>query len=323
MSDGAEDRILDEAAQWLALLDSGHASAQEERAFLEWQSRDPRHARSIQAFKGHVLSLRGSGLNSLSHEHLLNTLKAPSSRRSFIRKSTGLLGVCAAAVLVARVLPGDVFGLQDLVSGTGQRRQLQLPDGSQLLLNARSRVTPDFDAGQRRLTLREGELQVAVAPGQHQPLQIETPAGIISSLHSLLQVRLDAQQTRLLVLSADAELTTLDGQRRALKAGQSVWFDGQGQLDVRSTNPDALLWVKGLMKVHDQPLGHLIDALRPYRNGIIRVSPEAAQLRVSGIYSLDDTQKTLLALRDSLGMDVDFYTDYWVNISLSTRHRSG
>lgn len=319
MSQSAHEQILDEAAQWLALLDSGHASAQEERAFLEWQARDPRHASSIQAFRGQMLGLQGAGLGRLAPEQLLKTIKAPSSRRAFIRNATGLLGISAAAILTARALPDDIFAFHDLVSGTGQRRQLQLPDGSQLLLNARSRITPDFGDGNRHLILREGELQVAVAQGRQQPLRIETPAGVISSLDSLLQVRRDAQQTRVLVLSSNALLTTLDGQRLTLKAGQGAWFNGQGQLEVRTSPPDALLWVKGLMKVYDQPLGSLIDELRTYRSGIIRVSPQAAQLRVSGIYSLDDTRKTLLALRDSLGLDVQFYTDYWVSISLPER----
>ncbi|MDF0731391.1 FecR domain-containing protein [Pseudomonas entomophila] len=324
MSDNAEQRIFDEAAQWLALLDSGHISTQEARAFEQWQARDPRHARCIQAVTGQVSQLRGAGLQRLDHEHLLKTLEAPpASRRAFIRKGAGLLGVTAAALLVARLRPDDWLGLDDLATGTAQRRQLRLPDGSELLLNARSRVTPSFDSGQRQLTLREGELQVGIAGGQPRPLRIQTPAGVVSSLDARLQVRLDDQQTRVLVLSANAELITQDGQRRALKAGQGAWFDGRGQLAVHAANPDAQLWVRGLVKVHDEPLGQVIDALRSYRRGIIRLSPEAARLRVSGIYSLDDTRKTLLALRDSLGLNVDFYTDYWVNIEAADRPHAG
>jgi len=323
MSERAEDRILDEAAHWLALLDSGHASATEERAFLEWQSMDPRHRQSILAFRGHVGKLHDSGLKKLSHGNLIKTLGAPSTRRSFIRKGTGLLGLCAAAIVVARLSPVDVFGFQDLVSGTGQRRQLLLPDGSHLLLNARSRVTPDFDAGDRRLQLRDGELQVTVATGQRTPLRIETAAGTVSSLDSVLQVRNDANVTRLLVLSSKAQLTTRDGQSVSVHAGQSALYDGTGQLQVQTANQDATLWVKGLIKVHDQPLEQLIETLRPYRTGIIRISPQAAQLRVSGIYSLDNTDMTLNALRDSLGLQIDFHTDYWVSISVGNNQRKG
>lgn len=45
MSHSAPDEaIIDEAAQWMALLQSGHASAQEHQAFRRWSEGDPRRA---------------------------------------------------------------------------------------------------------------------------------------------------------------------------------------------------------------------------------------------------------------------------------------
>ncbi len=43
MSQGRRERILDEAAQWMALLQSGHAGAEERRAFQQWRQADAEH----------------------------------------------------------------------------------------------------------------------------------------------------------------------------------------------------------------------------------------------------------------------------------------
>ncbi|MBF3232265.1 DUF4880 domain-containing protein, partial [Pseudomonas aeruginosa] len=43
MSQGRRERILDEAAQWMALLQSGHAGAEERLAFQQWRQADAEH----------------------------------------------------------------------------------------------------------------------------------------------------------------------------------------------------------------------------------------------------------------------------------------
>lgn len=43
MNQGRRERILDEAAQWMALLQSGHAGAEERLAFQQWRQADAEH----------------------------------------------------------------------------------------------------------------------------------------------------------------------------------------------------------------------------------------------------------------------------------------
>jgi transmembrane sensor len=58
-----------------------------------------------------------------------------------------------------------------------------------------------------------------------------------------------------------------------------------------------------------------VAALQPYRTGVLRIDPKAAQIRVSGVFSLDDTDGTLRALAQTQPVRVLERTSYWVTIS--------
>jgi transmembrane sensor len=54
--------------------------------------------------------------------------------------------------------------------------------------------------------------------------------------------------------------------------------------------------------------------LRDYRPGVLRVEPRAAQIRISGVFSLDDTERTLRVLAETQPVRVNTRTPYWVTI---------
>lgn len=63
------------------------------------------------------------------------------------------------------------------------------------------------------------------------------------------------------------------------------------------------------------PAGEVLEALRAYRRGIISVADDAAALRVSGIYPLDDSGAALALLEQSLPIRLDYHGPYWVSIA--------
>ncbi|PBD21189.1 iron dicitrate transport regulator FecR, partial [Pseudomonas aeruginosa] len=74
-------------------------------------------------------------------------------------------------------------------------------------------------------------------------------------------------------------------------------------------------WLDGRLEVRDRPLGEVLEALRAYRRGIISVADDAAALRVSGIYPLDDSGAALALLEQSLPIRLDYHGPYWVSIA--------
>src|SRR5690606_9848795 len=85
--------------------------------------------------------------------------------------------------------------------------------------------------------------------------------------------------------------------------------------------PDAALrdraaWRHGMLIVRDEPLGRVVDALRSYRRGVLRISPEAARLRVLGAYPLDDADAVLQALEQTLPISVRRIGEWLVLVDL-------
>lgn len=306
-----EDTVVEEAALWMALLQSEHVSAQERQAFEAWFAADIRHRQVIDQMSGGMRLLRNHALQGVPSEHLLHSLKAPSSRRRFVAGSLGL--VALAAVFLGR-RQGWLGETAELYTGTGERKHFTLDDGSSLTLNAQSRVIPRFDANQRLLELQDGELLVDVAKDPARPFVVQTRHGQIRALGTQFLVQRDEESTRLVMLHSRVEVVTQQGARQIVEAGQSLRFNQQNTFALGPLKGDEVGWTQGRLEVHDRALSEVIESLRSYRPGILRLSPDVAQLRLSGIYPLDDTDRTLQLLQNSLPIRVTYHSAYWVSI---------
>ena len=67
--------------------------------------------------------------------------------------------------------------------------------------------------------------------------------------------------------------------------------------------------------VQNMPLADFIAELSRYRTGMLRISPELADLSVTGVFTLSNTDLILQQLRASLPIKVQQLTRYWVSIS--------
>jgi len=203
-----------------------------------------------------------------------------------------------------------------LRTGTGERLNVTLDDGSALSLAARSKVMPLFDRQQRLLQLLDGQLLVDVAKDSARPFIVETSHGRMQALGTRFVVQQQADRTQITMLHSQVEITTRNGSRQLIKAGQQATFNQDGVLSLHASAGDEAAWTQGLLEVRNRSLGEVVEALRDYRRGIIRVSPEAARLRLSGIFPLDDSDSTLQLLAKSLPVQVDYHSAYWVSIEL-------
>lgn len=309
----ADETLIDEAAQWMALLQSGDVSLGERAAFEAWRTADPRHQQIIEQMGGGLNLLRNPNLRAVPRNSLLHSLNAPSSRRRFISGSLSVLGVAVLAGLLGRRY-GWLPEAGELSTGTGERRDFALQDGSALTLNARSRVVPLFDSTQRLLALRSGELLVDVAKDPSRPFVVETEHGRIRALGTKFLVQHNDDSTRLVMLHSQVEVVTASGARQVVEAGESLLFNDRGILPLQRSNGHESAWTQGRLEVRDRPLSEVIDSLRRYRRGIVHVSAEVADLRLSGLYPLDDSDRTLQLLERSLPIRILWHNPYWISI---------
>jgi transmembrane sensor len=70
------------------------------------------------------------------------------------------------------------------------------------------------------------------------------------------------------------------------------------------------LWTHGLLYANDMRLEDLAAELSRYRHGVLRCQAEVADLRVSGLYHLNDADATLALLERAYPTRVHSFTPY-------------
>ncbi|MCT4497874.1 DUF4880 domain-containing protein [Pseudomonas sivasensis] len=290
------DPVAEEAIGWLVQIQSGDFSVEQQAALEVWRGTSAHHRQVYAQLIAGLDQLKASPWRGRSSSQLLRSLEQPNSRRAFLRTSLCALGLAAGVGWVTRFEPGG----QSYATGTGERRTCQLPDGSTLKLNARSQVIATLANGQPSLELRAGEILVNAS----RPLQVSSRAGRITGASGRLMLSEQGAALRLVTLDSDVVLHLEGGTQQRVAMHQSTVFDHQRILTQVPMATSETAWLEGWLVVRNQTLASVVDAIRPYRNGIVRLDSAVAGLRVTGRFPLDDAQQTLEALEQSLPIRV-------------------
>ncbi|MFC7287118.1 FecR domain-containing protein [Herminiimonas glaciei] len=310
------DPIVEAAIDWIICLRSGDAGPVQHEAFKQWRLQDVRHDTAIRHLEQVLGTFDGLPASSYVRSSARRALLKSPDRRKLLRNTLALLLVGSGTGLLAqRITPLNTV-TADLRTSTGQRKHMQLADGSQIWLNARSAADIDFDESTRRIHLRSGEIVVDVAADAQRPFIVESAEGSMRALGTRFLVRQEEGATVLAVLHSAVRIDAKDGASRTLVAGETARFDQSQITAIDTASGAAAAWVDGFIEVHDRPLREVIAAMRPYRSGFLRVTPQAGALRVTGTFPLDDSKRTLAALAETLPIVIRSRTDYWISIEL-------
>ncbi|MEB0109246.1 FecR family protein [Pseudomonas sp. MH9.3] len=307
----SSEQIIQQAANWLTRLHDADVTDAERQAFNRWCQADPRHAVAIERMR----SLWGSfdPLPAQPARVALNRAFAP--RRARGAQVVGLLGMLLCGWLGVERAP---VWMADQRTAVGERRQIVLEDGSQLQLNSNSAVDVKFDGHQRVLELLQGELWVDVAKDAQRPFVVRTDQGSATALGTRYLVKRAADGTTVVtVIESSVAVKGAAEEGVKVMAGERAILDHGHATPAQATpgsDPDA--WTRGLLKVNDQPLSDVLQTLASYRHGLVRFDPQAlGDLRVSGVFKLDDTTAALAALADNLPIQVQTFTDLLVVVT--------
>ena len=306
------DPASNQAIDWMVSMRAGTPSPALLERFNVWLGTDPAHAQAWARLQERVggafntvrtLDQRHPGQAGQARQVLL---QPRVSRRDALRAMAGL-GLLGGGLWMGAKSPlGDTL-LADLHTGVGQRRSFTLADGSQLSLNASSAVDVRFDEQQRRIMLRRGELLIQVAPDPQRPLRVHTREGEVCALGTRFMVTQQPDASRVVVLQHSVEATLNDGNRQALREGDTALLQAGRILALPGDQAYRADWVSGRLNVLNDPLSQVVDALRPYARGFVRVAPEVRDLRVQGVFPLDEPQRAFSALAETLPIRVDSY----------------
>jgi transmembrane sensor len=296
-------RVAEQAVHWLIESQGDEFGQAQQLAFERWLQADQEHQRAW----AHIqqVNRRLSGVASPVVHATLQAPQSPARRRAL--KALLLVGVASATGLGLQQhnpLPGL---MADYRSPVGQRRRMQLDDGSVLQLNTRSAADVRFDGQQRDVRLLDGELALQVA-NDARPLVLRTAEGTL---------RLDSGRFNVRQFDGYSLVSVFDGLANAtgqqLLSGQQARFNGAWR-SVSALDRNAGAWVDGMLVASQMRLADFLGELGRYRHGQLGCNERIADLRISGSYPLDDSERILQMLEVALPVRVRRFTRYWVTV---------
>lgn len=288
-------KLSDEAIAWVVRLNSGSATQEDMGAFLRWRAEDPRHEEAATQAEG---LWHGVGI-AAGH-------KPPSAtvdRRALLGLgAVGLAGLAAA--YVSR--PAADSGMQ-LATATGERRSFRLEDGSSLSLNAASRASVDFRPDARLVLLESGQAIFDVAHDPARPFRVSAGGGEIVALGTRFDVDMRRSGVAVTVLGGTVEIRQAPDRPAQLTAGQQILFGADtGRTPPRTADlEEAEAWQTGRLVFSERPLSDIVEAIARYRRRPLFIAGSSVgHLRLTGAFDLDDTDKVLTAMTETLPVKV-------------------
>jgi len=163
-------KVLQEAAEWFAVLRAPAVPSGERQRWRQWHDADPSHQiawRRVEAISGKFDDLPGVD-KPTAHRMLDAAAAKRTQRRSALKMLTLLCGTGLGAWAATQSTPWRAWTAAHHTS-VGERRQIQLADGGTLWLNTGSAVDVDYGPQLRRVVLVAGEILVSTAPDTQSP----------------------------------------------------------------------------------------------------------------------------------------------------------
>lgn len=307
--DQAQDDLRsEEAAAWVARLQSSDATAADRDGFAAWSARDPRNA---EAYRD-LVTLWGELKDAPVSKDRLRKLCA--IRRARIAGGFGVFLLAAVGLGVAET--GLLERLRaDHSTGVGEVRSVVLPDGSRAILNTGSALRLHFDSALRQVELLRGEAYFEVAPMPSRPFVARGEGLAATALGTRFALQLSHSGRGPEVMVEEGRVAVrAPGEQIELKAGDEATLSADGRLVLsRPDMTEQTAWKDGRLVFSDRPLGEVLATLGRYRNGrILVLDDRAARERVSGVFDIADTDKALATLEASLPVTVTRLTGLMV-----------
>lgn len=306
MSAELPSHILDQAIHWAVRLYSGTANASDHTACQQWRDADPLHEQAwqqVQAIEQDFLHIPRDRAPLASR-----TLASAASRRTrgYSRRQTlAMLGATIA------VLGGDWLvhrapwqQMSTYATAVGDRDQLFLHDGSRLHLNTDTSLEVRFSPLGRTIVLHRGEVFIETghdgsAPMGKRRFWVTTPYARLEALGTQFVVRNLAEATQLHVREG-AVAIHLEHTRIVARSGDTYLIRNSRlhpitRVSQAPLDPEA--WTRNALIARGMTLTELIMELSRYHHAPLSCDPEVADMRVSGVFQLGETEPALHALR--------------------------
>jgi transmembrane sensor len=259
-------------------------------------------------------------LDPAFHEAVGGAVMSNGRRRAL--KALAWLAFAAPAGWAASRLPWPVW-TAEFRTATGELHDVLLADGSQITLGSASAINVTFDANARRIHLLGGEIMVRAVGDTRDahgaphtattdaPLLVQTAEGVVQARGAQFSVRQQPGSTRMAAFRGEALAAPASGAAQVLSEGRWCTLTRSSVAAPQALDPREAMWTRGLLYANETRIADLVDELARYHHGVLRCADDIANLRVSGIYQLTDTDATLALLQRTYPIRLRSITPYW------------
>jgi transmembrane sensor len=308
--DTVEQRaIRAQAAVWVTDLHGPERSPALEAGLRRWLAEDPRHS---QAFELATDAWQRSG-------HFAVPLSAALAKPTASARTTRYRLAGAAGLGLA--IAATFYFLKDPTLSTdyAEQRTVDLPDGTQVILNANSRVLIEYTDRVRQVTLSKGEALFNVTKHQSRPFVVIIGGRKVIALGTSFEVRREDSHEQAFTVTlieghvAIEPLAAPDlipantlGAITLLNPGQRLSFAANTPDAVDSPAIDKVTaWQRGQLIFDDTALR---DATKEFnRYGKRRLSVDATvpdTIRVGGVFRISDPDSFARAMANAYHLHI-------------------
>ncbi|RMG67967.1 MAG: DUF4974 domain-containing protein [Bacteroidetes bacterium] len=197
-------------------------------------------------------------------------------------------------------------------TGYGETREVSLPDGSKVQLNANSRLrfAADWEGVQDRAIWLEGEgyFQIEKQPGPDTRVRVHTPSLTVEVVGTAFNVRAQVEHTR--VFLTEGKVTLRD------EAGTPAVEMAPGDLVVyeethpepwhrgRASPEEETSWTQGIIFFRERPLAEVLDRLGALYGVAFEVPDSLLSRPVTTGLPIEDLSLAQTALEKALGVRI-------------------
>ncbi|NOU22926.1 MAG: FecR family protein [Methyloglobulus sp.] len=267
----------------------------------------------------------GEGIfkDSLNTQITQNHLVKTSPQRNYRPWLTLPLALATAWLFaVTLVLPSQSHLLDsyfsDYYTNTGEIRDIQLADGSHILLNTDTAVSVDYQTNKRQITLHHGQVRFTVAKDAQRPFEVQTDRLNVRALGTVFDIYKKAADNISVTVQEHAVAAWVQAESQTevqVQAGQQLIYNAGEVLKPPSATDlaQSAAWQQRRLFINDRPLSELIAELGRYRVGrIFLADAQLLNLHVTGVFSLDNPDEVLARVRKILSLQETRLGPWWV-----------
>ena len=314
--------LQDQAASWLARLDTDQPSAATVAEYKQWIRQSDQHLQVFEQYMAlwkdmNVLTAMESPAQQAKAARAAKIATAfkfatafrwPALFRRLSWPKTALAGLLIA-VIGLQLFTGPNSYRTDI----GEQRTLQLADGTQVLLNTNTVLRVSYSDQQRTVQLVQGQAHFDVAHQPQRPFEVLAGQGKVRALGTAFSVYLKSDDVEVVVTEGIVDIRPSDKQSATpaktdpVPAGNIVTYDrrtAEHMMQVALEQAeDKLAWHRGMLVFRNEPLASVIAEVNRYTDIEILI-PDLSlrQIKVGGFFKVSDIDSVFDALEQ--GFDI-------------------